>query len=151
MTAETTVGLRQLLSGLGPTGEHRFFHGIDEDRYVEGEGILDESASQELRIDDFDGDEGFYARPTDLDACGEPRSFADGARIEDGGIDATIDRVISEGDIAVVLQRGRAETHSGMAYNNDYAQVFTVRDGRIVAVKEYMDTALVDAVFGPAQ
>ena len=67
------------------------------------------------------------------------------------GIDATIDRVISEGDIAVVLQRGRAETHSGMAYNNDYAQVFTVRDGRIVAVKEYMDTALVDAVFGPAQ
>lgn len=66
------------------------------------------------------------------------------------GIDATIDRVVSEGDIAVVLQRGRAETHDGKAYNNDYAQVFTVRDGRIVAVKEYMDTALVDAVFGSA-
>ena len=66
------------------------------------------------------------------------------------GIEATIDRVVSEGDIAVVLQRGRAETHDGKAYNNDYAQVFTVRDGRIVAVKEYMDTALVDAVFGSA-
>jgi ketosteroid isomerase-like protein len=67
------------------------------------------------------------------------------------GMASTIDRVISEGDTAVVLQRGQAETHEGKAYNNDYAQVFTVRDGRIVAVKEYMDTALVDAVFGPVQ
>ena len=67
------------------------------------------------------------------------------------GIESSIDRVISEGDTAVVLQRGRAETHEGRAYNNDYAQVFTVRDGQIVAVKEYMDTALVEAVFGPAQ
>ena len=66
------------------------------------------------------------------------------------GIESNIDRVISEGDTAVVLQRGRSETHDGKAYNNDYAQVFTVHEGLIVAVKEYMDTALVDAVFGPA-
>ncbi len=67
------------------------------------------------------------------------------------GIATTIDRVISEGDTVVVLQRGHSETHDGQAYNNDYAQVFTVQDGLITAVKEYMDTALVDAVFGPAQ
>ena len=67
------------------------------------------------------------------------------------GIATTIDRVISEGDTVVVLQRGRSETHAGLAYNNDYAQVFTVQGGLITAVKEYMDTALVDAVFGPAQ
>ncbi len=66
------------------------------------------------------------------------------------GIATTIDRVISEGDTVVVLQRGHSETHDGQAYNNDYAQVFTVQEGLITAVKEYMDTALVDAVFGPA-
>ena len=67
------------------------------------------------------------------------------------GIASTIDRVISEGDTVVVLHRGQSETHDGKAYNNDYAQVFTVRDGRIAAVKEYLDTALVDAAFGPSR
>lgn len=66
------------------------------------------------------------------------------------GIRSDIEALIADGDRVVVLSQGHATTHDGTPYNNTYAQVFTVRDGQIVAVKEYMDTALIDAVFGTA-
>ena len=66
----------------------------------------------------------------------------------EAGIASDLEAVIADGDRAVVLSSGKARTHTGKDYNNTYAQVFTVRDGRIVSVREYMDTALVDAVFG---
>ena len=44
--------------------------------------------------------------------------------------------------------RGDMDTCSGTPYNNTYCQVIKIRNGQIVAVKEYMDTALVDSVFG---
>jgi ketosteroid isomerase-like protein len=69
------------------------------------------------------------------------------ASLEDG-IRSEVEAVIADGDRAVVLSAGRARTRTGKDYNNTYAQVFTVRDGKIVSVREYMDTALVDAVFG---
>lgn len=58
--------------------------------------------------------------------------------------------MIADGERVVVLSRGSAKTRAGAPYNNTYAQLFTVREGRIVAVREYMDTALVDRVFGAA-
>lgn len=64
------------------------------------------------------------------------------------GISSEIVQLVAEGDIVVSQTRGTAETHDGTTYNNTYCQVFTVRDGRIAAVMEYMDTALIDAVFG---
>ena len=39
-------------------------------------------------------------------------------------------------------------TVDGKPYNNTYCQVITIRNGQIAAVKEYMDTALIDSVFG---
>jgi len=66
----------------------------------------------------------------------------------EGGIASTIHNVIAEGDHVVVQSTGQAKTRSGRPYNNTYCQVFTVRDGTIRAVTEYMDTALVDEVFG---
>ena len=69
--------------------------------------------------------------------------------LEDG-IRSDIEAVIADGERVVVLSQGHATTTAGTPYNNTYAQVFTVRDGQIVAVKEYMDTALIDRVFGPA-
>ncbi len=50
-------------------------------------------------------------------------------------------RVIADGDYAVAEWTSRATTRSGAAYENDYAVVFHVRDGRIQAVREYFDTA----------
>lgn len=68
----------------------------------------------------------------------------------ESGIASEVEALLADGDRAVLLSRGMARTRGGRDYNNTYAQVFTVRDGRIVAVREYMDTALVDSVFGPA-
>ena len=66
------------------------------------------------------------------------------------GIQSNVESVIADGEQAVVLSRGAAHTKSGSEYNNTYAQVFTVRGGKIVSVREYMDTALIDRVFGNA-
>ena len=59
-------------------------------------------------------------------------------------------RLIAEDDIVVALTKGKAETHDGTPYNNTYCQVMRIADGRIAAVTEYMDTALIDKVFGAA-
>ena len=64
------------------------------------------------------------------------------------GIASEIEKLIAEDDIVVALTSGTAETQDGTPYNNSYCQVIEVRDGKIAAVKEYFDTALVDAVFG---
>ena len=64
------------------------------------------------------------------------------------GIASEIERLTAEGDVVVAQTAGTAETHDGTPYNNSYCQVIRIRDGKIVEVKEYFDTALVDAVFG---
>jgi len=66
------------------------------------------------------------------------------------GIASEVEQLVAEGDTVVAQTSGTAETLDGNPYNNTYCQVITVRDGRIAAVTEYMDTALIDAVFGPA-
>jgi ketosteroid isomerase-like protein len=48
----------------------------------------------------------------------------------ENGIQSDVEAVIADGDRAVVLSAGRARTRSGEDYNNTYAQVFTVRDGK---------------------
>lgn len=64
------------------------------------------------------------------------------------GIFSTIDNVVAEGEFVVVQSRGQAETTDGQPYNNTYCHVFRVRDGKISEVAEYMDTGLVNSVFG---
>lgn len=66
------------------------------------------------------------------------------------GIASEVEQLVAEGDVVVAQTVGTAETRDGTPYNNTYCQVITVRDGRIAAVTEYMDTALIDTVFGPA-
>lgn len=66
------------------------------------------------------------------------------------GIASTIEQLTAEGDIVVAQTSGTAETKDGTPYNNSYCQVIRIRDGQIIAVREYMDTALIDAVFGAA-
>jgi len=66
------------------------------------------------------------------------------------GIASQIEQLTAEGDIVVAQTSGIAETIDGTPYNNSYCQVIRIRDGQIAAVKEYMDTALIDSVFGAA-
>lgn len=69
------------------------------------------------------------------------------SRLRDG-IATEIEDLVAEGDLVVALSRGTAETVDGKPYNNRYCQVMRLRNGRIVAVTEFMDTALVDETFG---
>jgi uncharacterized protein len=47
--------------------------------------------------------------------------------------------LIAEGDQAVLQWTSRARTRDGRAYENGCIGVFTVRGGKIQAVREYMD------------
>ena len=56
------------------------------------------------------------------------------------------ERIVAEGDTVVVLARGEVTTKRGEPYDNSYCFVMRLRDGEIVEIREYMDTALVDRV-----
>jgi len=61
-------------------------------------------------------------------------------------------RFIAEGDTVVVEARGDNVTKAGQRYDNEYCFVFRLSDGMIREVKEYSDTALIEAVLGdPAE
>ena len=66
----------------------------------------------------------------------------------DGGLSATVHRLIAEGDYVVVESSGEAVTKTGRAYNNTYCHVFRIVDGKIQEVTEYMDTALLGSALG---
>lgn len=56
--------------------------------------------------------------------------------------------ILADGDNVVVLAKGDAQTVEGKRYDNDYCFVFRMTDGKIVEVREYMDTILADAALG---
>lgn len=66
-------------------------------------------------------------------------------------IQLQITSMIAEGDRVVLQWTSRAKTVNGRDYENDNIGVFTVRDGKIQNVREYMDTLYVkDVVFAGA-
>jgi uncharacterized protein len=66
-----------------------------------------------------------------------------------GDIALSVDELVGDGERVVALARGKAKTIHGLPYDNDYAFVFRLRDGKISEVVEYLDTALVEtAAYG---
>ena len=57
-----------------------------------------------------------------------------------GTIAITPTAMTAEGDRVAVEASSDAETVSGRQYQNEYHFLFVVREGKIAAVKEYMDT-----------
>lgn len=53
---------------------------------------------------------------------------------------------IAEGDRVVVLCRGEVKTKAGEDYNNSYCFVIRMQGGKMVELREYMDTALAERV-----
>jgi uncharacterized protein len=53
----------------------------------------------------------------------------------------TLHRIVADGEYAVAEWTSHARARDGAPYDNDYAVVFQVRDGLIVAVREYCDTS----------
>jgi ketosteroid isomerase-like protein len=62
------------------------------------------------------------------------------ARLEPGSVSLEVTGLIAEEDRVVVQWTSRARTREGRPYENECIGVFTIRDGRIHAVREYMDT-----------
>jgi uncharacterized protein len=62
------------------------------------------------------------------------------AYYEPGSVSIEVTGVVADGDRVVVEWTSRARTRAGRPYENRCIGVFTVRDGRIQGVREYMDT-----------
>ncbi|MDG5746703.1 nuclear transport factor 2 family protein [Qipengyuania sp. XHP0207] len=69
------------------------------------------------------------------------------ARI-DGPYLTTAELILADGDRVAVIAKGDAATVDGGRYDNDYCFVFRMKDGKIVEVREYMDTILADRALG---
>jgi uncharacterized protein len=57
-----------------------------------------------------------------------------------GSVSLEITSIVADGERAAMEWTSRADTLEGRPYENRCAAVFTVRDGRITRVHEYMDT-----------
>lgn len=67
----------------------------------------------------------------------------------DGDLIVNVTELIGEGERVVALGRGDAKTIFGLRYDNDYCFVFTVKNGKITRVEEFLDTALIEtAAYG---
>jgi ketosteroid isomerase-like protein len=58
----------------------------------------------------------------------------------DGGLRVTPKGITAEGDRVAVEAESYAKMKNGKIYQNTYHFLFTVRDGKIQSVKEYLDT-----------
>jgi ketosteroid isomerase-like protein len=66
-----------------------------------------------------------------------------------GGPKITIHRVVAEGDAVAVEASGTGPLVNGNTYDNRYHFAFDTRDGRVTAVREYMDSLHVVNVMPP--
>jgi len=57
----------------------------------------------------------------------------------------TAHRFVGEGDQVVVEGQGHNTTKTGKQYNNRYCWVFRFREGQVVELIEYADTALIES------
>jgi uncharacterized protein len=58
-------------------------------------------------------------------------------------------RILADGDFVVVEARGLNRTKAGKAYENEYCWVVRFRDGKMIEIVEYADTALVESALLP--
>ena len=113
-------------------------------RYVTAVGERDEQTIRSLFADDATwqlfGELPFSGTWTGRDAVIDEFLAGALALYEPGSIGLEITGLVVEGEQAVVEWTSRARTRAGEPYENFCIGVFTVRDGRIQAVREYMDT-----------
>jgi len=64
------------------------------------------------------------------------------------GIPTVIHTMVGEGDRLVVEAESFATHVSGKPYNNKYLFLMRFRDGKLIEMKEYLDTQLAAAFFG---
>jgi uncharacterized protein len=68
----------------------------------------------------------------------------------DGELKLFIRKVFVDGDTAIVELYTQATAKSGIQFNNDYCWICQFQEGQIVAVRAYLDSALVSKVIEAA-
>ena len=59
-----------------------------------------------------------------------------------------VERLMIDGNIAISQQATSAVTHAGDDYTMEYCWIYTLRDGRIAHIREYLDTYVASKIFG---
>lgn len=67
----------------------------------------------------------------------------------EGRLTNTRSLIMAEGDHVIVESKGDARMKSGEPYCQNYCTVFHMKDGKIMEMREYFDSALADALFEP--
>ncbi len=80
------------------------------------------------------------------------RGFADGIyEAFPRGLSFTVLGITAEGERVAVEAESNGMHASGKNYNNFYHFLFTIRDGKILSLKEYLDTELVTEILAGGQ
>lgn len=58
-------------------------------------------------------------------------------------------RIFADGGFVIVECKGNVTTKAGKLYDNDYCFVIEMKDGKMIELTEYLDTALVDRTLSP--
>lgn len=74
--------------------------------------------------------------------------FGGGADLFPHGADFTVTGMIAEGDKVAAEANMKATTAMGAQYDNSYHFLFTIEGGKIIRMKEYMDTYHAKMTFG---
>jgi ketosteroid isomerase-like protein len=64
-----------------------------------------------------------------------------------GGLPTTVLVTVAQGDRVAVEATTNVEFQNGKTYNNEYVYLYRISDGKILKVKEYMDTEHARATF----
>jgi len=70
-----------------------------------------------------------------------------GRQFKDGRLRMTVKATTAEGERVALEVESYGELANGRVYNQEYHALMTIRGGKIATVREYMDTAHVDAVW----
>jgi uncharacterized protein len=74
--------------------------------------------------------------------------FGGGADLFPNGAEFNVTGMIAEGDKVAAEANMTAVTAMGSTYDNSYHFLFTIRDGKVARMKEYMDTHHAKTTFG---
>ena len=69
----------------------------------------------------------------------------------ESGLTMTVDSAIAEGDKVALEVRSHGQLTNGKVYEQEYHFLMSLRDGKICAVKEYLDTQHAHAVWFASQ
>ena len=140
MTTDPTTDSRTILD--------RYVAAVEDGDEGTIRGLFSEDASWTLAAGDLPLSGTWQGRESIL------QDFLAGAMsyYEPGSVSLEITGMIAEGDQVVLQWTSRARTRDGRPYENDCIGVFTIREGRIQSVREYMDTLYAhDTAFASAR